>query len=237
MTLSPDDKRRYSRNLLLPAIGPEGQEKLLGASVLVVGCGALGSITAMYLAGSGVGRIGLVDFDTIDISNLQRQLAFTLDDVGKPKAATLAAKIKDINPATIVDTHSTFLTSKQMTSLLEPYGLVVEGSDNPETKCMVANACSEAGKPCVIGGVSGVNGQVLTQMPGHALYSDFFPEAAAPDGYTPCSLGGILGPLPGIVASVQAAEVVKIITGAGQTLVDRMLLIDALGMTFTQISI
>lgn len=237
MNLSDDDKRRYSRNVLLQEIGPCGQQKLLESSVLVVGCGALGSIAAMYLAASGVGRIGLVDFDTVDISNLQRQLSFATDDVGLSKAEVLAAKICSINPGVAVDVYNLFLTPQKLADILPLYSLTVEGSDNPDTKCMVTSACAAASKPCIVGGVSGLNGQVLTQLPGQALYTDFFPEAAAPDGYTPCSLGGIIGPLPGIVGSIQATEAIKIITGAGIPLSNRLLLVDALNMLFTEIAI
>lgn len=235
--LTPDEKRRFSRNIMLPEIGPDGQRKLFDAKVLLVGCGALGTVAAMYLAASGVGTLGLVDFDTIDISNLQRQLAFTTGDVGKPKATVLEEKLLAVNPSVKINRHDGLLRRKNAAEIIDDYDVVIEGSDNPDTKHLVSETCRQLGKPCVVGGVRGVNGQVLTFKPGHAAYGDFFPEAAAAGGYTPCSLGGVLGPLTGVVGSIQACEAIKLIVGFGQPLVDTLLLIDTPTMQFTRITI
>lgn len=235
--LTPDEKRRYSRNIMLPEIGPDGQKKLLRSKVLVVGCGALGSVAALYLAGSGVGEIGLVDFDTVDLSNLQRQLPYRFSDVGRPKADVLAESVECLNPAIKVKATNGLLTKKNACKLIGDYDIVVEGSDNPDTKYLVAEECRKSSVPCVIGGISGVSGQVLTFVPGHASYCDVFPEAAPTGSFTPCALGGVLGPLPGIIGSIQAAEVIKLITGFGQPLIDAMLLVDASTMNFTRLQI
>lgn len=235
--MDKETKLRYSRNLMLTTIGEEGQRKLLGSSVLVVGCGALGSIAAMYLAGSGVGRIGIADFDTIDISNLQRQIGYTSADVGKDKTEVLESSIRALNPGVEVQRHNCFLSHKNAEEIINSYDIVVEGSDNPDTKYLVASICGKLAKPYVIGGVRELTGQIATCLPGHAGYTDIFPEAAAAGGFTPCALGGLLGPLPGIVASIQACEAVKIIAGFGATLADRLLLIDAAAMTFTELKV
>lgn len=235
--LDEDNRRRYSRNIMLSEIGIEGQEKLFQSSVLIVGCGALGSVAAMYLAGSGVGRIGLIDFDTIDISNLQRQLAYGTDDIGKKKTVKLAEKIKNINSDITVECYDIFVNGKTLGGIAENYDIIIEGSDNPDTKYFVSKTSVELKKPCILGGIFRTEGQVLTYIPGHASYIDFFPVGAEAGGFTPCSLGGVLGPLPGIVASIQATEAIKILTGFGQPLIDRLLLIDAATMTFTILSI
>lgn len=237
ISLNGDNRRRYSRNLLLTEIGQSGQIKLMQSSVLIVGAGALGSIVAMYLAGSGVGHIGICDFDTIDISNLQRQLGFTIDDIGKSKVDVLSRRLSSINSEIIVEPHEGLLRAEKAHEIFKNYDVIVEGSDNPSTKYMVTDIANECEKPCVLGGVSGFDGQIMTLLPGQNRYRDIFPDAAPDDGYTPCSLGGVLGPLPGIIGSIQAAEVIKIITGAGETLDRRMLLINALNMTFTEIKI
>lgn len=236
-TFTGDISRRYSRNLLLPEIGESGQRALMRASVLVVGAGALGSIVSMYLAGSGVGRLGICDFDTVDLSNLQRQLGFTIDDIGCSKTEATARRLASINPDVIVDLHEGLLRPDKARELFLSYDIIVEGSDNPATKYMVSDIAADKGKPCVLAGVSRFDGQVMTFMPGGKTYRDIFPEAAPEGGYTPCSLGGILGPLPGIVGSIQAAEVIKIITGAGKTLDGRILIVDALNMSFTEIKL
>ena len=228
---------RYSRNIMLPEIGEEGQRRLARASVLIVGCGALGTVCAMQLAGTGVGRIGLVDFDTVDISNLQRQIVFTTADVGKKKAQTLAERIHALNPDIQVDVHDLFLSGKKVIEVIAPYDVIIEGSDNPDTKYLLSQSCRETGKPCCMGGIFGTNGQALTFVPGHASYSDFFPVGASAGGFTPCALGGVLGPLPGIIGSIQSTEVIKLIVGFGEPLVDRLLTVDASTMTFRTFSI
>ena len=236
--MNADQRRRYSRTILLDGIGEEGQSALDRASVLVVGSGALGSIVSMYLAGSGVGYIAVADFDNVDLSNLQRQLSFTEEDLGQRKAEATGRRLRSINSLIEVEVINELITSRRATELFSRFDVIVEGSDNPSTKYLVSDVASELQRPCVIGGVREFGGQVMTQLPGHACYRDLFPDAACDAaGLTPCAAGGVLGPLPGIVASIQASEVIKLLTGVGTLLVDRLLLIDALDMHFTEISL
>lgn len=226
--LEGDDRRRYIRTLQLEEIGLEGQQRLLTSRVLIAGTGALGSIAAMYLAASGVGHLTLVDFDTIDISNLQRQLSFDTASCGRKKAEAAAERIHAINPGTEITVIDKMLTRDNAPALIAGHDLVIEGSDNPPTKYMVTDTCAELGIPYVIGGVAQFRGQLTCWRPGYPTYRDIFPEAAPEGGYTPCSLGGILGPLPGIIASAQACEAIKILSGAGEPLYGRLLLLDTL---------
>ena len=225
------EETRYAREMSLPEIGREGVERLLGASVLIVGCGALGSVAAMYLAAAGVGRIGVADFDTVGLSNLQRQLSYTEDDLGKPKAETLAAKLKAINSTIKVESIGMMMTKSNLPRYMEEYDVVVEGSDNPSTKYLVSDTARTLGKPCVIGGVRGFVGQINTQLPDGPYYRDIFPDIPESCGLTPCSAMGVLGPVPGMIASLQATEAIKLLTGAGETLSGRLLQIDTLAMT------
>lgn len=228
-----ENRRRYSRNIMLEGIGPEGQQKLCSSSVLFIGCGALGTVASMYLAASGVGRIGLVDFDTVDVSNLQRQLAFSTDDIGKKKVEVLSGKLKMINPKVTVEKYDVFLAKKEVENIISGYDVIVEGSDNPDTKYMVSDYCVKMAMPYTMGAISEYTGQVMTYTPGSSSYRDFFAEPAGTGDFTPCALGGVLGPLPGIVGSIQAAEVIKLITGVDGLLTDCILLVDAKNMTFT----
>lgn len=222
---------RYAREIVLPEIGRGGVERLLGSSVLVVGAGALGCITAMYLAAAGVGKIGVADFDTVGLSNLQRQLSYTEDDIGRSKAKTLASKLKAINSSVKVDVIDRMLTKGNIAEYVGRYDIVVEGSDNPSTKYLVSDTARSYGKPCVIGGVRGFIGQLTTQLPEGPYYRDIFPDIPEQCGLTPCSALGVLGPVPGVIASLQATEVIKLITGAGQPLRGRLLQIDTLTMS------
>lgn len=233
-TISKDNCRRYSRNILLEGFGKEKQIELLNSSVLIVGTGALGSIVAMYLAASGIGRIGIADFDTIDISNLQRQLSFTENDLGKPKVEVTAKKLKAINSGIDINVHSGMLTKQKAAELFPMYDVIVEGSDNPATKYMVTDIALQCNRPCVVGGVAQYKGQVMTIFPHkNFTYRDVFPDAADENGYTPCSIGGVFGPLPGIIGSIQAAETIKVITDIGSTLSGKILTVDSLTMEFT----
>ena len=226
--MTPEQKCRYSRNTLMPEIGAEGQLRLLNSHVLVVGAGALGSIASMYMAASGTGHITILDFDTIDVSNLQRQLSFTTGQCGMKKVEALAMRLAEINPDISITPVETLLTTDNAASLIEGQDLVIEGSDNPATKYIVSDTCRQLGIPCVLGGVAQWQGQVMSWAPGYPCYRDIFPEAAGAGGFTPCSIGGVLGPLPGITGSAQAAEAIKILTGAGHPLYGRMLLFDTL---------
>ena len=229
--LNAEQRRRYSRTTMLPEIGPEGQRRLLGATVTLVGAGALGSVCAMYLAASGVGRLRLIDFDTIDVSNLQRQLSFATADCGLRKAEVCAGRIRAINPEVEVETVGAMLTRGNASEVIEGSDLVMEGSDNPSTKYLVTDTAVALGVPYVLGGVAQWQGQVHSWAPGHRSYRDIFPESACEGGYLPCSVGGVLGPLPGVVGSVMACEAIKIVAGAGAPLFDRLLTIDALTMS------
>lgn len=229
------EELRYSRQIVLPEIGREGIERLLASSVLIVGSGALGCISAMYLAAAGVGRIGVADFDTIGLSNLQRQLSYTEDDIDKLKADTLAAKLKAINSAVEVEVINKMLTKGNIAEYVGRYDIVVEGSDNPSTKYLVSDAAKALGKACVIGGVRGFIGQLTTQLPDGPFYRDIFPDIADQCGMTPCASMGVLGPVPGVVASLQATEAIKLITGAGTPLSGRLLQIDTLTMSTVEL--
>lgn len=227
---------RYIRTIQLPEIGEAGQQRLLGSSVLVLGAGALGSVASMYLAASGIGHIRVVDFDNIDVTNLQRQLSYTEADLGRSKVMTLAERLRSINSEIEVEAVNQFVKPDDLAALMHGCDLVLECSDNPDTKYAVTTAAESLCIPYVLGGVAQWRGQVMDWAPGHARYADFFPIGADSNGYTPCSIGGVFGPAPGIVASIQAAEAIKLLVGAGHPLLDRLLLIDTLNMTFRTIS-
>lgn len=222
---------RYSRLVTLPEIGREGVKTLNNASILIIGCGALGSLCAMYLAASGVGHLTIADLDTIDISNLQRQLFFTEDALGKSKARILKEKIQSLNSGIEVKVIEKFLTADLARKMVGEYDVVIDGSDNPDTKLMTDRVCREAGVACIIGGVRGFSGQVMTITENSTGYAEIFGDAPSCGGFTPCSVSGVLGPAAGIIASVQAAEAIKLITGAGRTLADRLLNINLLDMS------
>lgn len=222
---------RYIRNIQLEGLGKEGQEALSRARVLVIGAGALGSVCSMYLAASGVGHLTIADFDNIDISNLQRQLSYTEADTGQSKVETLAKKIGGINSEIEVCPVRAFITAQTIEPLVADADVVIEASDNPATKYLVTDCSERLGKPYALGAVAQWRGQALSWRPGHPGYRDLFPVGADEGAYTPCSIGGILGPLPGIIGSIQASEAIKLITGAGQPLLGRLLLLDALTMT------
>lgn len=230
--LNADELRRYSRNIMLDEIGTEGQKKLLDASVLIIGSGALGSIASMYLAGAGVGKITVADFDTIDISNLQRQLSFEEEDIGKKKSEILASRLSAINSSIIINNIDGVVTPKMAEELISSHDFTIEATDNPASTYMICDLCKKHDKPCCIGGVSEFRGMVTTFVPGHTTYRDVFPEAAEQSSLTPCAIGGVLGPLPGIIGSIQATEAIKCITKAGRLLTDRLLTIDILNMDF-----
>lgn len=234
--LTSDEKRRYSRTIMLDEIGESGQKKLLDSSVLIVGAGALGSITAMYLAASGIGHIGIADFDNIDISNLQRQLSFTEENVGSKKVMATAKRINDINSSVKVEIFDKVIKRSDALEVFPRFDFIIEGSDNPATKYMVTDVCKELGKPYCLGGVAQFKGQVFSHIPGSMTYRDIFPEPAEENSFMPCSIGGVLGPLPGIIGSTQACEAIKFISGCGELLLNRILLIDALTMNVQTLS-
>ena len=235
--LSQEQTLRYARNIALPFVGDEGQQRLLATRVTIVGCGALGSVAAMYLAGSGVGTLTIVDFDTIDVSNLQRQPFYTMSQLGESKARSLAASVKALNPDVKVNVVETLLRSEGMKNLLGNSDIVLECSDNPSTKLMVSDNCRTGGVPCVIGGVSGTNGQVLGVGNGTPGFREIFGDDPGCTGFTPCGAGGVFAPAAAIVAASQVAEAIKIALGQEETLIGHLLMVDTLTMTFRKLKI
>lgn len=222
---------RYSRLTSLPEIGPEGMALLRAARIMVVGCGALGSLCSMYLAASGVGHVTIADFDRIDISNLQRQLFFTEDGLGESKARTLAERMRSINSEVEVTVIERLIRRDDALSVFAGHDVIIDGSDNPATKLMTDGVCEEIGRPCVIGGVRGFECQVMTCVPGSVRYSDVFGDSGECSGITPCTVGGVLGPAAGVAASIQASEAVKLVTHAGEPLTDRLFALNLLDMS------
>ena len=231
--LSSEELQRYSRHLTLPDFGQEGQEKLKAASVLLVGAGGLGSPAAMYLAAAGVGRIGLVDFDNVEASNLQRQVLYGTSDVGTPKLEAAKARLEDLNPHITIDTHELRLTSDNALDVIDGYDVVADGTDNFPTRYLVNDACVMTGTPNVYASIFRFEGQVSVFGTEDAPCYRCVYEEPPPPGLVPsCAEGGVLGILPGMVGTMQATEVIKLITGIGEPLIGRLLMIDALSMSF-----
>ena len=216
----------------------EGQRKLKDASVLLIGAGGLGSPLALYLAAAGVGRLGLVDFDVVDFTNLQRQVIHGTSDVGRPKLESARERILEINPNVRVDTHATRITSANAMELLKPYDIVIDGTDNFPTRYLVNDACVLLGKPNVYGSIFRFDGQASVFWAAKGpCYRCLYPEPPPPGLVPSCAEGGVLGILPGIIGLIQATEAIKLILGKGETLVGRLLLFDALGMTFREMKL
>ena len=238
VTLSKDEILRYSRHLIMPEVGMEGQLKLKKASVLLVGTGGLGAPLALYLTAAGIGRIGLVDFDVVDYTNLQRQVIHGTKDVGKPKIDSAIESMQDINPFVKIDRHETALSSENALEILNDYDYVVDGTDNFPTRYLVNDACVLLGKPNVYGSIFRFEGQsTIFAYPGGPCYRCLYPEPPPPGLVPSCAEGGVLGILPGIIGLVQATETVKLILGIGQPLVGRLMLYDALGMKFRELKL
>jgi molybdopterin/thiamine biosynthesis adenylyltransferase/rhodanese-related sulfurtransferase len=236
--LSNEEIARYSRHLILPEVGMEGQRRLKGASVLCVGTGGLGSPLLMYLAAAGVGRIGIVDFDVVDASNLQRQIIHGTSSIGKPKVQSAKERILDINPHVQVDIYEEPLSSENALRILGPYDVVVDGTDNFPTRYLVNDACVLLGKPNVYGSIFRFEGQAsVFNHAGGPNYRDLYPEPPPPGLVPSCAEGGVLGVLPGIVGCIQANETIKILLGQGTTLSGRLLLFDALNMRFRELKL
>jgi len=237
-TFSRDDLRRYSRHLLLPEVGVAGQRKLRNAKVLLVGAGGLGAPTALYLAAAGVGEIGLVDFDSVDLSNLQRQVLYTTEDVGRPKLVAAKERIESLNPGTRVVPYESRFTSENALTILAPYDIVVDGTDNFPTRYLVNDAAVLLGKPNVYGSVYRFEGQVSVFDARHGpCYRCLYPEPPPPDLVPSCAEAGVLGVLPGLIGLLQATETVKLILGQGEPLTGRLLLFDALGLRFRELKL
>jgi len=236
--LSQDEYARYSRHLILPEVGLEGQKRLKSASVLCIGTGGLGSPLLLYLAAAGIGRIGIVDFDVVDHSNLQRQVVHGTSWVGKPKIESAKHRIHEINPHCQVDLYETRLSSENALEIVAPYDVVVDGTDNFPTRYLVNDACVLLNKPNVYGSIFRFEGQATVfNYEDGPNYRDLYPEPPPPGMVPSCAEGGVLGILPGIIGVIQATETVKIILGKGQTLSGRLLLYNALDMKFRELKL
>jgi molybdopterin/thiamine biosynthesis adenylyltransferase/rhodanese-related sulfurtransferase len=237
-TLSKEEVLRYSRHLIMPEVGMDGQLKLKAAKVLCIGTGGLGAPLGQYLAAAGVGRIGLVDFDRVDLTNLQRQILFSTNDIGRPKIQAAAERLRGLNPDIQIDTFETMLTSENALDILKDYDIVVDGTDNFATRYLVNDACVLLGKPNVYGSIFRFEGQAsVFGYPDGPCYRCLYPEPPPPGLVPSCAEGGVLGVLPGIVGSIQAAETLKLIIGKGEPLVGRLLLFDALSMRFRELKL
>ena len=236
--LSKEEVQRYSRHLIMPEVGMEGQLKLKRARVLTIGTGGLGAPLGLYLAAAGVGHLGLVDFDVVDASNLQRQVTFTTADVGKPKSEAAKARLTALNPMIEIVSYETRLTSDNALDLFRDYDIIVDGTDNFPTRFLVNDACILLGKPNVYGSIFRFEGQATVfGYPGGPCYRCLYPEPPPPGLVPSCAEGGVLGVLPGIVGSIQAMETIKLILGVGEPLVGRLLLFDALAMRFRELKL
>jgi len=236
--LTKDDFRRYSRHLILPEVGVLGQQKLKAAKILCIGAGGLGSPVAMYLAAAGVGTIGIVDFDIVDFSNLQRQILHGTPDVGRPKLDSAKDRLLAINPNVNVVTHNAALSSENALEIFAPYDIIVDGTDNFPTRYLVNDACVILGKPNAYGSIFRFEGQasVFATKDG-PCYRCLYPEPPPPGLVPSCAEGGVLGVLPGVVGCIQATETIKLIIGAGEPLIGRFLIFDALRMKFRELKL
>ena len=239
MQLDNDEIRRYSRHLILPEVGMEGQKKLKAAKVLCIGAGGLGSPIAMYLAAAGVGTLGIVDFDTVDFSNLQRQIMHGNKDVGRHKGESGKETIQDINPNCNVILHSVLLSSENAMDIIKDYDIVVDGTDNFPTRYLTNDACVLLKKPNVYGSIFRFEGQasVFDPTQGGPCYRCLYPEPPPPGMVPSCAEGGVLGVLPGIIGCIQATEIIKLILGQGTPLINRLMLFNALDMKFRELKL
>ncbi len=237
MTLTATDRQRYARHLSLPELGAAGQSRLKSGKVLIVGAGGLGSPCALYLAAAGIGTLGLVDHDVIDLSNLQRQVLFTTDEVGQPKAGAAAKRLTALNPDIQVQSLELKLTPENVLDVLRDYDVVVDGTDRITTRYLINDACVILGKPLVSAAIHRFEGQSLTYLPGKGpCYRCLFANAS--DAQTPnCADAGVLGVLPGVMGSIQATEVIKLVAGIGEPLVGRLLTYDALALRFAEFDV
>jgi len=238
LSLSKDEILRYSRHLIVPEVGMEGQEKLKAAKVLLVGTGGLGAPLGLYLAAAGVGRIGLVDFDVVDVTNLQRQVIHFTKDVGRPKIESASEKMMAINPYLEIVKHEVALTSENALDIIKDYDMVVDGTDNFPTRYLVNDACVLLNKPNVYGSIFRFEGQsTIFATEGGPCYRCLYPEPPPPGLVPSCAEGGVLGILPGTIGLIQATEAVKLILGIGEPLIGRLMLYDALGMRFRELKL
>jgi sulfur-carrier protein adenylyltransferase/sulfurtransferase len=236
--LSNEEVRRYSRHVIMPEVGIEGQRRLKAASVLLIGTGGLGSPTALYLAAAGIGRMGLVDYDIVDESNLHRQIIHGQSTLGISKLDSAEKRIKDINPHIIIEKHNVPLTSDNALELFETYDVIIDGTDNFPTRYLVNDACVKLGKPNVYGSIFRFEGQLSVFYAEHGpCYRCMFPEPPPPGLVPSCAEGGVLGILPGTIGTMQATEAIKLILGIGEPMIGKMMLYDALEMSFSTIKV
>ena len=238
-SLSNEEVARYSRHLIMPEVGMEGQRKMKAASVLLIGAGGLGSPLGLYLAAAGIGRLGLVDFDVVDASNLQRQILHGTKDIGRPKLDSAKDRLSDINPHVQIDTHSVALRSENALDIVKNYDVIIDGTDNFQTRYLANDASVLLGKPNVYGSIFRFDGQASVFYPaaGGPCYRCLYPEPPPPGLVPSCAEGGVLGILPGIVGVIQATEAIKLIIGQGEPLIGRLLLFDALKMKFRELKL
>lgn len=238
MSLSKDQIARYSRQLILPEVGVHGQERLLASSVLIVGAGGLGCPAALYLAAAGVGTLGLIDRDAVALSNLHRQILHTTEDVGRPKSLSASSTLKALNPEVSVVAFQESLGASNALQLLQPYDVILDGSDNFSTRYLVNDACVLLGKPLIHGGVVHLRGQALTVLPKRsACVRCVFPEPPQPGAIPSCQEAGVLGSVAGILGTLMAHEALKVLLGIGQPLADRLLVVDGYASRFRDVAV
>lgn len=236
MSLTEQQIERYSRHIILPEVGGKGQQRLLAGRVLLVGAGGLGSPAALYLAAAGVGTLGLADGDVVDLTNLQRQIAHTTADVGRPKVESAAAKCRAINPDVTVRLHRERISADNALAIFKDYDFIIDGTDNFASKFLVADACHFAGKPYSHSGILRFEGQAMTVLPGQSgCYRCLFRQPPPAGAVPSCSQAGVLGVLAGILGTIQATEAVKYLLGVGELLTNRLLVFDALKMSFREV--
>ncbi|PKB78898.1 MAG: thiamine biosynthesis protein ThiF [SAR202 cluster bacterium Io17-Chloro-G9] len=237
ISLTPEQVKRYSRHIIMGDVGSQGQRNLMGAKALIVGAGGLGSPSAIYLALAGVGTIGIVDFDVVEISNLQRQILHHTADIGRPKLESARDNIMSYNPDVKVVMHGDRLESHNAMEIIDQYDLVINGADNFATRYLVNDAAYLSGKPLVDGSILIFDGQATVFLPGQGCYRCLFPSPPPPGMVPNCAEAGVLGALTGLVGSIQATEALKLILGIGESLSSRLLLIDALSMNFREVKL
>lgn len=238
MTLNNEQIERYSRQILLPNVGGKGQEKLLHAKVLIIGAGGLGSPCAVYLASAGIGTLGIVDSDAVELNNLQRQILHSTKDVGKPKVESAQKRLNEINPDVKIILHKLRLTSENILEIVKEYDIIVDGSDNFPTRYLVNDACVILKKPLAHGGIFRFDGQAITIIPGKsACYRCLFPEPPPPGLVPSCQEAGILGAVAGVIGTIQANEVLKYILELGELLTGKLLIFNALDSSFRQVRV
>jgi molybdopterin-synthase adenylyltransferase len=236
--LSEEQIERYSRHIILKEVGGKGQKKLLNSKVLIIGAGGLGAPIALYMAAAGIGTIGIADADSVDLSNLQRQVIHFTPDIGKPKVQSAKEKMLAINPEITVNTYETWINAANIRGILADYDFVIDGTDNFAAKFLINDACVLAGKPYSHGGILQFVGQTITVLPGQTTcYRCIFPTPPPKDAIPTCSQAGVIGVLPAVIGSIQATEAIKFLLGKGELLAGRILMYDALGMHFRDVAV